>query len=90
MPLVTAQSQEKQTLHSNWKKLQQTIQNKLNSSFKEGKPHQNGQNLVKDEPVHDQGYIQSCREPESTANATGEAEQSASTLLDVAQQQVSQ
>jgi len=34
MPLVTAQSQEKQTLHSNWKKLQQTIQNKLNSSFK--------------------------------------------------------
>jgi len=40
--------------------------------------------------VHDQGYIQSCGEPESTANATGEAEQSASTLLDVAQQQVSQ
>jgi len=34
--------------------------------------------------VHGQGYLQSAGEPENTADATEEAEQSASTLLDVA------
>jgi len=110
---------QKQTLHSNWEKLWQAIQNKLNSSFKghgfphgltphcassfgienllnnlnrdvhitftEAISHENDQNLVNDEPVYNQGYIQSWGEPEITGNATEEAEQSASTLLDVAQ-----
>ena len=39
---------------------------------------------MSDEPLHDQGYIQSAGEPESTTNVTEEEEQNASSFLVVA------